>query len=744
MDKDREGDLCALLVEDSEDDALLLIHQLAQGNYRLSWRRVETPEALTDALDRERWDIVFADYSMPHFSGTKALAIVRERGFDMPFIFVSGTIGEDVAVDAMRGGANDYIMKGNRKRLLPAVERELREARRRRQQRRGEQELRLLETATRTAAEAADVISALTATLAGLCATGDWVLGQAWLPRADGAAIECSPAWFSRDGGGEKFRAASLDCAYAPGEGLPGRVWSSKQPWWTRDIDDIACFRRYSAAQEDGLKTGFGLPVLSGGEVVGVLELFAPVSLDEDKRLLQLFSTVADQLSGVIQRKRAEERLHYLAHYDDLTGLPNRVLFADRLNQAMIDAGRHGRLVGVAFLDLDRFKTINDSLGHAIGDMLLKNVAERLSRCVRDGDTVARLAGDEFTIVMADMAHTDHAAQVARKVLDSLSQPFHIADHELFTSASLGMTLYPPDDSTVEGLLRNADIAMYRAKEHGGNSYHFYAADMTAKAHERLSLENDMRRALEREEFVLHYQPIVSVQTCSVVALEALVRWDHPSRGMISPADFIPLAEETGLILQLGEWVLRTAIRDGMGLAQNGLPEPRIAVNVSALQFRQQEIVRSVQHMLTAAGMRPNRLQLEITESVLMQNVEVTARALQELSESGVELSLDDFGTGYSSLSYLKRFPIDVLKIDGSFVRGIPGDSDDAAIVNAIISMAHSLGIEVIAEGVESREQFQYVRERRCNNIQGYYVSPPRSLREMTGWLRTWTGSGLY
>lgn len=721
--------LRALIVEDSDDDAFLLVHHLSDV-YELYWRRVDTEEALALALIDE-WDVIFADYSMPRFSGNRALEQVRERGVETPFIFVSGTIGEDTAVTAMKSGAQDYIMKGNFKRLLPAVERELREVRSRREQRRVEQELRLLETTTRAASEAGDVISALAVTLASICESTGWFAAQSWMPSADGMTIECSSAWYCHDGALENFRTYSLTCSLAPGQDLPGQAWLSRQPIWARDVTTHEDFRRTVLAQEAGLKTGLALPILVGDEVIAVLEFFKREVNDKDLRTLQLLAAVSAQLSGIVQRKRAEERLHYLAHYDDLTGLPNRVLFTDRLKQAMFEANRHARLVGVAFLDLDRFKTINDSLGHGVGDMLLKGVAERLNRCVREGDTVARLAGDEFTLVLADMAHVDHASQVARKVLDSLSRPFHIAGNELFTSASLGMTLYPFDDEGVDGLLRNADIAMYRAKDQGGNSYQFYSADMTAKAHERLSLENDMRRALEREEFFLDYQPIVALRDKTMVALEALVRWRHPQRGLISPAEFIPLAEETGLILGLGEWVLRNAIEECVRLTRAGFSGMRVAVNLSAHQLQQKELVRIVQRILAAAGARGGQLQIEITESVLMSNVDTTAATLSALSDMGIEVSLDDFGTGYSSLSYLKRFPIDVLKIDRSFVRDIPADPDDSAIATAIISMAHSLGIQVVAEGVESEEQLHFLRERDCDTVQGYYLSRPKPAEEI-------------
>lgn len=715
--------LRALMVEDSEDDAVLLAHHLTSGGYKTDWRRVETAPALTAALSEAPWDIIFADFSMPHFSGVAALTLVRQRGLDIPLIFVSGTIGEDVAVMALKAGANDYIMKGNLKRLVPAVERELREVQLRRDQARTQQELRLLEDATRAGADAGDVLSALAATVRKMCEATDWDLAQVWFPRADGAAIECSPAWFSRDADSvDNFRSASLGSVFAYGEGLPGAVWASKRPLWIADTGGKADVR---FTKDKTFASALGVPIVADDDVAAVLEFFKRTHADDDPRMVRLVATIADQLGGIIQRKRAEERLHHMAHYDHLTGLPNRVLFTDRLSQAMVDAQRHGRVVGVIFLDLDRFKTINDSLGHGIGDLLLKSVARRLERCVRPGDTIARLAGDEFTVALADMAGTEDAAPVAQKLLDDLAQPFHVGGHELFTGASLGVTLFPADDTTVEGLLRNADIAMYRAKDQGGNSFHFYSSDMTTKARARLSLENDLRRAIEREELVLHYQPIVSLRTREVVAIEALARWNHPQRGLLLPSEFIPLAEETGLILPLGEWAMHSALNEVRQLVHTGFVSLRAGVNISAHQFRQQDIVHTVQAALAAADVHPYRLQLEITESVLMQNIEATEKTLRSLSEMGIELSLDDFGTGYSSLSYLKRFPIDVLKIDRSFVRDLPGDDDDAAIASAIISMAHTLGIAVVAEGVESRAQLEFLRERGCNYVQGYYFSHP-------------------
>lgn len=729
------GNLRALLVEDSEDDALLLISQLSQADYQPQWLRVDTREALLAALDRQEWDIVFADYSMPHFSGTAALAVVRERGLDIPFIFVSATIGEDTAVEAMRAGANDYVMKGNRKRLLPAVERELREATMRREQRRAAKEMNLLESVAQAASNAGDVLAALSVTLGKICESTGWHLAQAWIPRPGDSTIECSPAWHCRVGGLEQFRAESLSFAFTSNQDLPGRVWSSKQPLWIRDITSETGVSRASFAERAGLTTAMAVPVLANGEVIAVLEFFMREMRDEDARLMQLVSTLGVQLGVVIQRKRAEERVHFLAHFDPLTSLPNRVLFTDRLNQAIVEAERRARMVAVVFLDLDRFKTINDSLGHGTGDLFLKDVADRLRRCVREGDTVARLAGDEFTLVLADMAQADDAARVARKVLDNLALPFHIAGNALFTTGSLGITVFPLDARSVEELLHNADIAMYRAKDAGGNTYAFYTSEMTARAQERLALENSLRHGIEHDEFIMHYQPVIDLRSGNVSGVEALIRWQHPVRGLVAPAEIIPLAEETGLIMRLGEWALRVACEQMQGV-RSAHPNLRLAVNMSARQFQQPELPDMIAAILRRTGFGPESLELEITESLLMQNVENTVAAMRRLGEIGVRFSVDDFGTGYSSLAYLKHLPISRLKIDKSFVNDIPADGNDTAIVTAIISMAHNLGLEVIAEGVETAEQLEFLRAHGCDAIQGYYFSHPLPFESLPQWLR--------
>ena len=437
----------------------------------------------------------------------------------------------------------------------------------------------------------------------------------------------------------------------------------------------------------------------------------------------------------ITERKQAQERLNHLAYHDVLTELPNRLLFNDRFRQTAINASRHNRAVAVMFLDLDRFKTINDTLGHEVGDLLLKVVANRLIGCVRDGDTVARLGGDEYAILLADMAQAQDAALVAQKILDGFAKPFQVGSHELYTTASIGITLYPTDDAHIENLLKNADAAMYRAKDRGRNNYQFYTADMNAKAVERLALETHLRHALERNELLLHYQPQVDLKTGRIIGTEALVRWQRPEAGLVSPLDFIPLAEETGLIVPIGEWVLRTACAQGKTWQSAGVTGVPVSVNVSARQFRHKEFTETVRAVLRDTELRPDLLEIEVTESLIMEHAETTIERLDELHAMGIRLSIDDFGTGYSSLSYLTRFPIHTLKIDRTFINNVTTDPAHSAIASAIILLAHNLNLRVVAEGVETEAQAAFLRSHRCDAMQGYLFSRPVPERDMTSML---------
>jgi diguanylate cyclase (GGDEF)-like protein/PAS domain S-box-containing protein len=441
-------------------------------------------------------------------------------------------------------------------------------------------------------------------------------------------------------------------------------------------------------------------------------------------------------VQDITARKHAEARLVYLANYDTLTDLPNRVLLGQRLQRAIAEAEHNERLVAVLFIDLDRFKVINDTLGHEAGDELLKVVAARLAEAVRPGDTVARYGGDEFVVVLANVAHVDDVTRVVHKVLGRVAPAITIAGRELFVTPSIGITLYPFDDHKGETLLRNADSAMFYAKEQGGNTYQFYTAELNTRAQRRLALETSLRHALERDEFLLHYQPQVELLTGEILGAEALLRWRHPEWGLVAPAEFIPLAEETGLIVPIGEWVLRQACAQARAWHEAGHRLLRVAVNLSGRQLAQKGLAEAVAGVLAGCGLARGLLEIEITESLLMQDLEQTAVTLDALVALGITVTMDDFGTGYSSLSYLKRLPIDVLKIDQSFVRDIGIDPDDASIVQAIIAMAHSLGIKVIAEGVETAEQLAFLQRHRCDGMQGFYFSRPLPAEQFTELLR--------
>ena len=429
------------------------------------------------------------------------------------------------------------------------------------------------------------------------------------------------------------------------------------------------------------------------------------------------------------------ERFENLAHYDALTGLPNRVLFYDRLKQSLAHARRNHWNVGVMFIDVDRFKNINDTLGHAVGDELLKQVAQRLTRAVRADDTVGRLGGDEFAIVLSNLTSAQDASPVAHKLMASFNEPFKLEGSEVFVTGSIGITLFPDDSTDQDTLIKNADAAMYRAKELGRNGYQFYTPEMNARALELLGMESSLRRALERNELLLHYQPKANVASGEVVGAEALLRWSHPERGMVPPSAFIPVMEETGLILAAGEWVLGAVCRQVRAWKEAGLTPMPVAVNLSARQFVSKDLGPTIKRIIEEHGVDPRLIELEITESSLMSNTEEAVRTLEYLSQLGLSISIDDFGTGYSSLAYLKRFPLDSLKIDRSFVRDITTEEDDANITRAIISMAHSLELKVVAEGVETEAQAAFLADHGCDQIQGYFLTHPLPPDEYTAWL---------
>ncbi len=674
------GLLRLLIVEDMEDDALLLVDHLRAGGWDFEWCHVDSAGGLREALAERCWDIVLSDYSMPGFSGSHALDMVRERDPDVPFILVSGAIGERAAVEAIKAGANDYVMKDNLARLLPTVDRELREARSRRESRAAEQERRRL----------AAILEATTDLVAILDRRG----GVRYLNLAGRALLGLPEASAERP----------LGLADLFPERVVRRLTTEIFPWVRREG---------SWSGETALLNGqhSELPVsqvvLAHRDVSGRIEYL---------------STIARDIS---ERKRFEAELEHRASHDGLTDLPNRHFLIDRFSSALQRARRHGRCVAVLFLDLNNFKRVNDSLGHAAGDALLREVARRLKRCLRPNDTVARHGGDEFTLVVDDLNHAESALSVLSKLNTVFSTPVDVGAHEVYVTFSTGIALYPHDGDNVDDLLRHADTAMYRAKSSGSSQYRFYSPEMNARGQEFLLLEADLGRAIEQGEFRLYGQPQIDMRSGRVAGIEGLIRWHHPQRGMVPPNDFIPLLENSGMIIPVGEWVLREACRQHRHWCAAGFGSQRISVNVSAAQFNDDDFLGKIRRALREEAMQPQRLELEITENVVMQDPVAATELLCELHALGVRTAIDDFGTGYSSLGYLKRFPLNVLKIDRTFVTDLDTDPGDAVIVEASISLAHKLGLEIVAEGVESESQLAFLRQHDCDLAQGFCLSRP-------------------
>jgi len=427
----------------------------------------------------------------------------------------------------------------------------------------------------------------------------------------------------------------------------------------------------------------------------------------------------------LVEMEKARQFEQHLAYHDVLTNLPNRLLFSDRLNQALVHAKRYSGMVAVLFIDLDGFKSINDRMGHATGDRLLQSVALRLNNCTRESDTIARLGGDEFTILLQGLKRPEDVPMVTEKILNHLAQPFTIDSQNFFMTSSIGVSIFPFDGEDAETLLKKADFAMYRAKSDGKNNYQLFNSAMDSKAAQRLSLEGELGKAIKNGDLFIQYQPQVSLSSGEIIGGEALVRWQHPTRGLMMPSDFIPLAEESGLIVPIGEWVLKTVCADRKRWQEEGARDLPVSVNLSARQFREMELAETIATILKKAALPAHALMLEITESSAMQDVDFTIEVLNDLKALGVKIALDDFGAGYSSLNYLRRLPIDLLKIDKSFMTDIPGEPEDASIIAAIVAMTRSLGMKVIAEGVETAGQIEFLRSIQCDRIQGFYFSRP-------------------
>jgi diguanylate cyclase (GGDEF)-like protein/PAS domain S-box-containing protein len=683
------GARARILIADDEPQIRLILNALLCVDY--DCREVGSAEEALELLAAERFDLVLSDIMMPGLSGLDMIPRVREIAPDTVVVMISGEQTIESAVRAMRAGAFDYVTKPFAlDHVEAAVRRALEHHALLASQRHYEN---FLEEIVRERTDELDKTHRTLATVINASPLALFALD------AGGRVTMWNPAAACMFGGGAGGSAEGAPPLLPEGE-------DGGRPAWLE------------AARRGVPLSGHEARCRKGdGSVMDVSVWASPL----EGAAGGVMFVVAD----ITERRAAEARINYLAYYDTLTGLPKRTLFEDRLTHRLAAGRRRGGMPVVMFVALDRFKKYNDTLGHAAGDKLLGMVAERLRGQAGEGDTVARFEGAEFALLLTSVAGTEAAAAAARRVQQALEVPFRLEGHELYVTASIGLGLHPHDGADARSLLQNAAAALYRAKRQGGNSYQFYAADMNEQAVRHLALENSLRRALNRGDFVLHYQPKVAGDSEQIVGAEALVRWRHEELGVIPPAEFIPLAEDTGLIAPLGEWVLRAALAQSRLWQDAGIALPQVSVNLSLRQFQQPDLVGLIDRVLREAGLAPGCLELELTESFIMHDTACAIATLRELKEMGVRIAIDDFGSGYSSLSYLKQLPIDVLKIDKSFVRDMTRDANDAAIVMAIITLAHSLNLKVVAEGVETEEQLRLLRLLRCDAMQGYLFSRP-------------------
>ncbi|MCB5184197.1 EAL domain-containing protein [Methylobacillus gramineus] len=683
-----------LIVEDNPTDAELALRELTRSGLKYDAIRVETQPDYREALSSFSPSIILSDYSLPHFDGKTALNIAQEQVPCTPFLFLTGTIGEEKAIDLLKLGATDYILKSNLPRLPSAIRNALERAEEKAALRRVEQDLLIRNHAIEA--------SAVPVMIADITLPG---MPLIYVNKA-----------FERHTGYSAEEALGRNCSFLQGE-------DTAQP----ELEKIRIALKERSAAQATLRNYRK----DGSLFLNELHI-TPVR--DNKGGVQYFVGVQNDITQI---RQYQEALEHQANYDALTGLVNRNLLKERIKQAFSEARRQSSIFTVAFVDIDNFKRVNDSLGHSAGDDLIRMVGQRLQRCVRDEDTVARVGGDEFVLVLKDQSMEVSLLIIMQRIQTEMLHPFLINDKQLTVTCSIGLASFPRDGIDAETLLANADSAMYQAKTTGRNNFQFYAKEMNSELEAELALEHDLWHALENEEFVLNYQPQIELSTGKIIGVEALIRWQHPTRGLIPPNQFIPMAEEDGLIVPIGKWVLETACRDSLRLQAEGIPPIRIAVNLSARQLGQPDFVDQLEDVLTTTGINAECLELEITESMIMHNVETNIEVLRKISAAGIQLSLDDFGTGYSSLAYLQQFPINRLKIDQSFIRNIATDNSYALISRAIIGLAHSLEIQVIAEGIETIEQLDFVKSNHCNEGQGYFFSKPLEFEFLRSLLRS-------
>ncbi len=679
-----------LIVEDLPYDAELMSIRLKEEGIEHEFQRVQDEAEYLQALDNQP-DLVLCDWHLPQFSGERALSLLKEKDFNLPFIIVSGGIGEEAAVDALRQGASDYVLKDRPARLGEAVRRALNEVKLRKDHELAQEQVRLAERAFSNTAE-------------GITVTD-----------TDGNILSVNPAF-------EKITGYMRE--EVVGENPRMLKSGHHEDDFYRDM--------WCSLLETGLWKGEIWNRRKNGDAFP--EWLTISAVKDEKDVTTHYIGVFTDISHI---KQAQDKINFLAHHDALTKLPNRVLFHERFSHALLHAKRERGGLALLFIDLDRFKAVNDTLGHPVGDQVLLEVSRRMIRTIRASDTLARLGGDEFVLLLEEKAAAPDVLTVVNKLMKLFSQPMQIEAHELVITASIGICLYPNDGDDPDELIRHADRAMYEAKQQGRNTYRFFTKALTEGAFERLMMENHLRHALSRNELVLHYQPQIDLKTYDLEGVEALVRWQHPEQGLIPPGLFIPLAEEMGIIKGIGEWVLLRACEQISAWQKDGFLVPRVAVNLSVQQITREGLVDVVKQTLQSTDLEPSRLELEVTESMLMKDPDTSREVLSELKSMGVHFAIDDFGTGYSSLAYLKLLPLDRLKIDRSFVRDIGRDANDESIVRAIIALAKSLGLRTVAEGVEQENQARFLRIEGGGSAQGYLFGRPVPAEELfTQWCK--------
>lgn len=676
-----ETELKLLVLDDDDVDRMTIVRGLKKTGVNAHIDEYRDISSALGALQSQQFDCAFFDYYLPDGDGLTLLRKIRENNIDTPIIILTGQGDEQLVVEVMRAGASDYIPKA--KLSADVMERSLRSAIRIFQ---AERERNLAEHALKQSND--EIVNILES-----ISDAFFAVNKDWRFKYLNAQAE------------KLLQAKRKDLiGYTIWDKLPqAALWFEEK------------FRKAMNSK---------IAVSSEG-------YYPPIS-----RWLEIHVYPSDQgisvyFRDITERKETEERLNYLATHDTLTGLSNRLVLIDRISQSISRFPWQNRTIAVVFLDLDRFKLVNDTLGHTMGDKLLCCVAERLRSSVRSGDTVARLGGDEFIVVLTDVAKLEEVIIVAEKIRSKLSLPYEILDNELVITASIGISLYPEDGQDSDELIRNADAAMYRAKSQGKNNIQMYTPSLNKQAVDRLNLEAQLRKALDNEEFRIYYQPLVSASNGKIVGMEALVRWLHKEQGIILPNNFLPLAEETGIIIPLGEWIFHNACSQFNKWQRAGFNELRIAINLSDRQLKQTELLHLVESMISKYDIPAYRLELELNEGIVMNNIQTSRKLLKEIRDMHVKLAIDDFGTGYS-LAQLKQFPVDTLKIDKSFIEDIADSRQNTTIVASIIELAHSLKLEVIAEGVEKNDQYEILRRKKCDLVQGYLFSHPLPADEFT------------